>query len=271
MSCGPGPLPAIRVWRIRAIERIGEGDPLVGVLGWRALLLYGDPSAFDRWLWLRGRAARGPVRTLDAGSGNGAFALYMAQHRNEVTAVSDYPPSLAKAERRAATIGLAGVSFRALDLRELDRFADQLGSYDQVLCLEVIEHIIDDRKLLRDFARLIRPGGRLLLTTPFRDHAPWVDEVVSDEEDGGHVRSGYTHAEMRRLLQEAGFRVASEAYLSGSVSQHLINLMQRLDRVFPHLGWGVTLPLRVLRALDTPLTRLTGRPYMSIGVEAVRT
>jgi 2-polyprenyl-3-methyl-5-hydroxy-6-metoxy-1,4-benzoquinol methylase len=259
------------VCRILSLERIGDRDPLVSVLGWRALVLYGDPCAFDRWLWVRRRALRGPVRTLDAGSGNGAFALYLASQRNRVTGVSDYPPSLAKAERRAKSMGLSDVSFRTLDLRQLDRFAGELGSYDQILCLEVIEHILDDRKLLRDFAELVRPGGRLLLTTPFRYHVPYEDELVTDEEDGGHVRSGYTHEEMERLLAEAGFRVASRTYISGSVSQRLVNLMQRLNRVQPHLGWAVTLPLRLLRPLDRPLTRLSGRPYLSIAVEAVRT
>jgi 2-polyprenyl-3-methyl-5-hydroxy-6-metoxy-1,4-benzoquinol methylase len=259
------------VCRILSLERIGDRGPLVSVLGWRAPLLYGDPCAFDRWLWVRRRALRGPVRTLDAGSGNGAFSLYMAQHENRVTAVSDFPPSLAKAERRATSIGLTGVDFRALDLRQLDRHADDLGSYDQILCLEVIEHIIDDRKLLRDFAQMTRPGGRLLLTTPFRDHIPYADELVTDDEDGGDVRAGYTHEEMESLLSEAGFRVASQAYISGEVTQRLVNLMQRLNRVYPHLGWAATLPLRLLRPLDRPLTRLSGRPYLSIAVEAVRT
>lgn len=257
--------------RILSLERIGDRDPLVSVLGWRALVLYGDPCAFDRWLWLRRRVKRGALRTLDAGSGNGAFALYLAQLRNRVTAISDFPPSLAKAERRARSMGLTDVSFRALDLRELDRFAGELGCYDQILCLEVIEHILDDRKLLRDFARLTRPGGRLLLTTPFRDHVPYADELVTEDEDGGHVRAGYTHEEMATLLAEAGFRVASQAYISGAVTQRLVNLMQRLNRVYPHLGWAVTLPLRLLRPLDRPLTRLSGRPYLSIAVEAVRT
>ena len=252
------------------IKRVGERDPMIGVLGWRAVLLYGDPCAFDRWLWLRRLARPGEVATLDAGTGNGAFAMYAASQGNEVVAVSDFPASLAKCERRARTMGLDRIRFRLIDLRELDRHATELGSYDQSFCLEVIEHIVDDRKLLRDLAGVIRPGGRLLITTPYLHHVPYHDERVSDDEDGGHVRAGYTHEELERLLTYAGFRVTSRASLSGIVSQTLNNLMQRGNRIHPHLGWALTLPLRLLRPLDGPLTRLTRRPYLSIALEAVR-
>ena len=59
-------------------KTIADRDPLVRALGWRAVLLYHDPVAFDRWLWIRRRLLPGPVRTLDAGCGNGAFAMYAA-------------------------------------------------------------------------------------------------------------------------------------------------------------------------------------------------
>jgi SAM-dependent methyltransferase len=251
-------------------RRLADRDPLVRPFGWRAVLLYHDPCAFDRWLWVRREAASGPVSTLDAGSGNGAFAMYAAHRGNEVTALSFSALEQARAERRARVAGLTAVRFHVRDLRELDRFADELGQYDQVFCLEVIEHILDDRKLLRDLARVTRTGGRLLLTTPYRHHVPLFGEVVSEREDGRHVRIGYTHDEMEGLLAEAGFRVASRAFLSGLVSQRLFNLMYRLDRVLPHLGWLLTFPLRLLRPFDPPLTRLTGYPHLSIAMVALR-
>jgi SAM-dependent methyltransferase len=251
-------------------KRIGDTDPLLGTLGWRAVLLYCDPCAFDRWLWIRRNLQPGRVRTLDAGSGNGAFAMYAAQRGNEVVALSDSNADQAKAERRARALGLNGVDFRVRDLRQLDRSAAAIGRYDQVICLEVIEHIMDDRKLLRDLACVTRPGGRLLLTTPYRHHVPFFDEVMSGREDRHHVRWGYTHEEMAKLLVQAGFSVAAQGFTSGVVSQRITNLMQRLDRAYPHLGWVLTLPLRLLRPLDRPLTRLVGHPYLCLSVVAVR-
>jgi cyclopropane fatty-acyl-phospholipid synthase-like methyltransferase len=242
----------------------------VRTLGWRAPLLYGDPPAFDRWLWLRRHALEGPTRTLDAGSGNGTFSMYLASQGNEVTAISDHQPSQDKAARRARKGGIHSASFIALDLRRLDEFAGELGEYDQVVCLEVLEHILDDRKLVQDFARVVRPGGRLLVTTPYRHHVLAYKEEISPEENGGHVRPGYTHEELAELLGGAGFRVTSGAFLSGAVSQWNNNLMHRLNGTYRHLGWGLTFPLRILRPLDRPITRLTSHPYLAIGVVAVR-
>jgi SAM-dependent methyltransferase len=250
--------------------RVADRDPLIRTLGWRAALLYCDPCAFDRWLWLRRRSLPGPAATLDAGCGNGAFAMYAARGGCEVTALSYSHADQERAKRRARAMGLTGIRFCLCDLRELDRFAEEQGRYDQVFCLEVIEHIRDDRKLLRDLARVTRPGGRLLLTTPYSHHRPFFGEVVSRREDGHHVRRGYTHEEMGTLLESTGFRVASQTFVSGIVSQALFNLMYRFDRVYPHLGWGLTLPLRLLQPLNRTLTRLTGYPPLSIGVVAVR-
>jgi len=251
-------------------RRLAERDPLVGALGWKAVLLYADPCTYDRWRWVKRWSQPGPCRTLDAGSGNGAFAMFAATIGNESTALSYSADDQAKAERRANAAGLQGVRFPVGDLRQLDRFSGELGEFDQVYCLEVIEHILDDRKLLRDLAGVIRPGGRLLLTTPAADHRPLVGEPISGRADGHHVRVGYTEEEMERLLIEAGFTDVTHHRISGIVSQFGFNLMYRLNRVYPHLGWIVSLPVRLLRPLDAPLTRLTGYPHLSIGVVAVR-
>src|SRR5713226_5030967 len=63
-------------------------DPMLRILGWRALLIHGDPCVLDRWLWLRGHLRRGNARTFDAGAGNGGFSIYAARAGNDVVAAS---------------------------------------------------------------------------------------------------------------------------------------------------------------------------------------
>src|SRR5688572_13677990 len=125
-------------------------DALVWILRWWGTVLQGDITIFDRWLWVRRKLQRGPVRTLDAGTGSGAFAMYAARLGNETVGISFDARNNEAARRRASILGIAGVRFVQGDLRELDRITPALGSFDQVICQETIEHIGDDAKLLRD-------------------------------------------------------------------------------------------------------------------------
>ena len=63
-------------------------DTVLRTLGWRSLLINGDPCVLDRWLWLRAHLLGGKLRTFDAGCGNGGFSIYAAHIGNEVVAAS---------------------------------------------------------------------------------------------------------------------------------------------------------------------------------------
>lgn len=244
-------------------------NALVRVLGWRATLLQGDPTVTDRWLWLRKHLRPGAVRTLDAGCGTGAFTMYAARAGNDALGLAFEADQLARARSRADILGIRSVRFREMDLRELDRFADSLGEFDQVLLFETIEHIMDDRKLVASLASLLKPGGTLLLTAPYKGHHPLHrGEKVSEVEDGGHVRWGYTHEEMNDLLRGCGLEIVADEYISGQVSQRVAGLTFALRRVNNLLAWAVSLPLRPLCVLDPLLTRATRYPSLSIGVVA---
>ncbi len=246
---------------------------MLRVLGWRALLITGDPCVLDRWLWLRKNLRKGPSRTFDAGSGNGAFSIYAALAGNTVVAASFSDAEQARGRARAAVLGAREVDFRTLDLRELDRHRGSLGDFDQIICLETIEHVTDDRGLMHSLVGMLRPGGQLLLSTPFDGHRPLYSEQrhPSADEDGSHVRFGYSQQQLRGLAADAGLQVADEAFISGVVSQKLTNLLRRLTRaVGLPLAWAVVLPLRALVCVDWPLSRLLGYPYLSVAVCAVK-
>jgi SAM-dependent methyltransferase len=245
-------------------------DALVRLFGWKASFFHGDPSVYDRWRWLARHLTQGPVRTFDAGCGNGAFSIFAAKMGNNVLGLSFNAENDAKARRRAALVGAFNASFRPGDLRELDRFGDELGTFDQIICLETIEHILDDAKLVRDLSRRLKPGGRILLTTPYKHYHPLLGDFVSPVEDGNHVRWGYTHEEIAKLFADEGIETVERDYISGWVTQKLMNLMRRLDRVDHRLSLLLTFPLRILAVLDRPLTGLLSYPALSIGVVGVK-
>ena len=248
-------------------------DTTLRAFGWSPLLIHGDPCVLDRWLWLRRQLRPGALRTFDAGCGNGAFSIYAAKRGNQVVAASFSPREQADARRRAHTLGVEGIDFRQIDLREIEAHRESLGSFDQIICFETIEHLTDDDALVRSLAAMLAPGGRLLLTTPFEGHRPLFteDRHPSPVEDGSHVRFGYSAERLRQIAEGAGLTVESEAFISGVISQKLTDLMRRLTARLGRLpAWAIMLPLRPLVVLDAPLSRLLGYPYLSVALSAAK-
>lgn len=246
------------------------GDALVRTAGWRPGMI-ADPVVGDRFRWLRRRARRN-VRTLDAGCGSGWFALYLASLGNEVVGISFDPGANAAAERRAKIMGYDGnTRFVQGDLRELDRFGPDLGTFDEIICFETIEHIEDDGKLIRDLAARLKPGGRLFLTTPSDDHPELMLDRQAAGVEGGHVRFGYSHAQLAGLCEDAGLVVVERGRLGGWVVQQLFEFTGKIMPLTGFLGASVVaLLLRPLKVLDRPLTRATGRPELCISMIAER-
>lgn len=250
---------------------------LLRTVGWRFLIVNGDPLVTDRSLfvapWLVG--ADGERRTLDAGCGNGGFCFQAASvSEGSVLGISDDEPAIAKATARANVLGFGDkVRFRHLDLRWRDQVA-QLGEFDQILLLETIEHVRDDRGLVELLAARLRPGGRMILTTPSSDHTPLAGEgrhLSGGVEDGRHVRWGYSQEELVALVRAAGLEPEYIAPVGGVLMRSATSLTTRLSRVVGKpLAMLIMSPSRLLRPLDPLLTRLLRAPSHCWGVVAVR-
>lgn len=251
----------------------GMFDALLRIFGWRFLLITGDPCVLDRWLWLRGHLQGGDLRTFDAGCGNGAFSIYAAHAGNEVVAASFSPREQESARRRADMLGVSGIDFQVIDLREIENHRPGLGTFDQIICLETIEHLSDDEGLVKSLTVMLRPGGRLLLSTPYDRHRPLhtEDPHPSPVEDGSHVRYGYSLQRLHEVATGAGLEVKGEDFASGVVSQKLTDLMRRLStRIGLLPAWISVLPLRLLVVVDRPLSRMLRYPYLSVTLCAVK-
>jgi 2-polyprenyl-3-methyl-5-hydroxy-6-metoxy-1,4-benzoquinol methylase len=262
-----------RIDRLWVVYVSRMADTLLRAFGWSPLLIHGDPCVLDRWLWLRRHLRRGDVRTFDAGCGNGSFSIFAARAGNDVVAASFSSREQQDARRRAELVGAAGIDFRILDLREVEEHRDSLGSFGQIICFETIEHVIDDEGLVRSLAGMLEPGGQLLLSAPFDAHRPLYTEErhPSGEEDGLHVRYGYSRERLRQVAQGAGLQVADEGFISGVISQKLTDLMRRLsERLGRPAAWAIILPLRPLVVLDAALTRILGYPRLSVALCGVK-
>ncbi len=150
---------------------------------------------------LTGKAA------IDVGCGAGLLCEPLARLGAGVTGVDAAPENVAAAAAHADGAGL-DVRYMAGDVAELD-----LGQFDLVTSMEVIEHVADKRAFLAALAERLAPGGLLILSTPNRTPASRL-LLVGAAETLGMIPRGTHHwddfitpEELIELLDALGFTV----------------------------------------------------------------
>ncbi len=242
-------------------------------VGWKALFLGRDPTVTHRLKWLKRYLKPGDFRTLDVGCASGYFTFYAAEIGNQSVGIDLDERGNRKAKRLAQMLGFNKTDFLLIDIRILDRFAERLGKFDQIICLETIEHIRNDRKLLNDLSCLLKPGGKLFLSAPFKFHKPIDGDRLSEVEDGGHMRLGYTHGELRDMFKECNIEVATEEYIGGFILRQLLLVSRFLKnhfRVNKKLIWLVVLPLKLFLFFDPLITKRFNYPWLSVAVTGIK-
>ena len=87
-------------------------------------------------------------------------------------------------------------------------FPFEARSFDAVLCNQVLEHVFNPDEFLAEIERVLRPGGKLLLTVPF----------VWDEHEQPWDYARYSSFGLKALLEKRGFRIVSHRKLRADVS-----------------------------------------------------
>ncbi|USA38801.1 bifunctional 2-polyprenyl-6-hydroxyphenol methylase/3-demethylubiquinol 3-O-methyltransferase UbiG [Pelagerythrobacter marinus] len=147
---------------------------------------------------LAGRSA------IDVGCGAGLLCEPLARLGAAVTGVDAAPENVAAAASHARGTGL-DIRYVAGDIAALD-----LGTFDLVTSMEVIEHVADKRAFLAALAERLAPGGLMILSTPNRTARSRMVLVGAAEAVGAiprgthHWEDFVTPDELRGLLAEAG-------------------------------------------------------------------
>ncbi len=143
---------------------------------------------------------------LDVGCGSGGPALFLSREIGcAVTGVDINEAGIRAGRVQAREAGVEDkVHFRHADVREPLPFSD--GTFDAIVCMDVMCHLPDRRRLFAEWRRVLKPGGRALYTDPVV-----VTGLVTKEEFATRSSTGYFEfgplGVNERLLGEAGFEL----------------------------------------------------------------
>ena len=147
------------------------------------------------------------------------------------------------------------------------------NSYDLVIAVDILEHIQDDLAVLRNFYSCLKPGGRLIISTPSD-----TDEAARFTAE--HVRPGYSLAELTDKLTATGFEIIDSRYSYGRFGSLAWKLSIRLplkmigrlklSAVFLPLYYLPFLPLSMLlNWLDTKAVNKTGTGIVMVATKSI--
>jgi len=167
-------------------------------------------------------------KILDAGCGNGIYANSIAYlFGSEIIGVDLNEEHLNRA--RAAQKSLrSSAEFKKNSLTNLGL---KTASFDKIISMEVLEHIKDDRKALSELSRVLKKGGLLVLSVPKKKEKLSEKELEEYKNPKylGHVRSGYSEGEIRKLAKEKGFILEKKIKYYRLFSDFAIRIQQFFD------------------------------------------
>lgn len=167
---------------------------------------------------------------LEVGCGDGGTLGYLRSIGRVERAVGlELFPSAAQAARAHADLVIEG----DIETIELDL---ELGSFDAILCLDVLEHLIDPWATVRKLSELLRPGGVLVASIPNVRHASLLAQLVlrgrwdyaeSGLLDRTHLRF-FTRATATELLESSGLRLDRWGATGAIATRLWVRVLNRL-------------------------------------------
>src|SRR5205085_2483120 len=186
----------------RFIQHHYDGLPgkLTAVTG----LLTGHEALAGRLLSPAGFDVRGCKRILDAGCGNGRYTRFLLAQADLDALITAFDYSQGMLQRARARLQSDRATQVAADLTRLPYAG---ASFDAIVCGWVLEHLPDPRPGLTELARVLRPGGKLLLLA--------TEDTLTGASCGRmwHCRT-YQRTELRSVCAECGLNWVRELWFS---------------------------------------------------------
>ena len=188
-------------------------------------------------------------RILDVGCGNGIYTNSISYYFGSKTVGIDINKKRIKVAQEIAHCLKTGAGFILQEAENLD-FPKE--SFEKIICLEVIEHIYDDKKLLNKLGCFLKKSGVLIISTPKKEKLSKTEELkrFGAAKKGEHVRSGYEFAEFKEMLNRAGFQILERKLYYRFFAKVTIKIQQYLYK--KNLNWANILTHPILLFFSKP-------------------
>ena len=170
---------------------------------------------------------------LDVGCGGGLLSEALAQSGAKVTAI-DLAPNLLKVARLHGLESGIKVDYREMPVEALAEQAP--ASFDAITCMEMLEHVPEPASIIDACAALLKPGGRLFLSTLNRTPAAFALAIVGAEyvarvlPKGTHqYRDFIKPSELARWLRDAGLELEDVSGLMYEPWRNSARVVSRTD------------------------------------------
>ena len=143
---------------------------------------------------------------LEIGSGVGVYTDFLLKAGKNVVSIDAEPHVIKVLTRKYKA---AYPSFEAYAMGAEDKaLAENIGRrFDSIICLNVLEHVLDDRAALANMSKLLRPDGTLVLLVPAIKFLFGTLDINLEH----HRR--YSFSEIKEKLRDSGFKVEKHFYI----------------------------------------------------------
>ncbi len=161
---------------------------------------------------------------LDVGCGEGAYVRELSNRGLDITGLEISIESLKNAKDIFEKLGVNPSIMQG----DAHYIPVKNEIFDQIICLDVIEHVFEIEKVIREINRVLKKDGYAIITVPTRlylinsilpyNFKPHVREI-------GHVCEGYWYEEMAKILNKYGFEVTDHEYYYKTFSRLVMELV----------------------------------------------